>query len=107
MSDCFSKVALTHSCSDHETVDAFHKAALEAGGTCNGAPGLRPQYHPNYYGAFVIDPLGNNVEVVSRASDFLNCNHFDLLVIIGGSPCPLRYTSYLLLDMFGSLIDLV
>lgn len=52
------------SCLDHATVDAFHKAALEAGGTCNGAPGLRPQYHPNYYGAFVLDPLENNVEVV-------------------------------------------
>ncbi|KAI5807753.1 hypothetical protein DFH27DRAFT_511529 [Peziza echinospora] len=46
-------------------VDQFHKAALEAGGTCNGAPGLRPQYHPNYYGAFVLDPVcGVNFEVV-------------------------------------------
>jgi len=45
-------------------VDAFHKAALAAGGTDNGAPGLRPMYHPNYYGAFVFDPDGNNVEAV-------------------------------------------
>ena len=48
---------------DREMVDAFHAAALEAGGTDNGAPGLR-QYHPNYYGAFVLDPDGNNVEAV-------------------------------------------
>lgn len=45
-------------------VDAFHAAALAAGGTDNGAPGLRPQYHPNYYGAFVLDPDGHNVEAV-------------------------------------------
>jgi len=45
-------------------VDAFHRAALAAGGKDNGAPGLRPMYHPNYYGAFVIDPDGNNVEAV-------------------------------------------
>ena len=45
-------------------VDAFHRAALEAGGRDNGAPGLRPHYHPNYYGAFVLDPDGNNVEAV-------------------------------------------
>lgn len=45
-------------------VDAFHAAALDAGATDNGAPGLRPQYHPNYYGAFVIDPDGYNLEVV-------------------------------------------
>ena len=45
-------------------VDAFYKAALAAGGRDNGAPGLRPQYHPNYYGAFVIGPDGHNVEAV-------------------------------------------
>lgn len=45
-------------------VDAFHAAALAAGGRDNGAPGLRPHYHPDYYGAFVIDPDGNNVEAV-------------------------------------------
>lgn len=49
---------------DRATVDAFHAAALGAGATDNGAPGLRPQYHPGYYGAFVIDPDGNNVEAV-------------------------------------------
>ena len=45
-------------------VDAFHAAALEAGGTDNGAPGLRELYHPSYYGAFVLDPDGNNIEAV-------------------------------------------
>jgi len=45
-------------------VDAFHKAALAAGGRDNGAPGVRPHYHPNYYGAFVLDPDGHNVEAV-------------------------------------------
>ena len=45
-------------------VDAFHRAALAAGGRDNGSPGLRPHYHANYYSAFVIDPDGNNVEAV-------------------------------------------
>ena len=47
-----------------EQVDAFHRAALAAGGQDNGAPGLRPTYHPNYYAAFVIGPDGHNVEMV-------------------------------------------
>jgi catechol 2,3-dioxygenase-like lactoylglutathione lyase family enzyme len=45
-------------------VEAFHRAALEAGGRDNGAPGLRPHYHANYYAAFVIGPDGHNVEAV-------------------------------------------
>jgi len=49
---------------DRATVDAFHAAALEAGGTDNGAPGVRELYHPNYYGAYVLDPDGNNIEAV-------------------------------------------
>ena len=49
---------------EQAAVDAFHAAALAAGGRDNGGPGLRPQYHPGYYGAFVIDPDGNNVEAV-------------------------------------------
>ena len=49
---------------DRKTVDAFYRAALAAGGTDNGAPGLRPHYHPNYYGAFVLSPDGHNVEAV-------------------------------------------
>jgi uncharacterized protein involved in tolerance to divalent cations/catechol 2,3-dioxygenase-like lactoylglutathione lyase family enzyme len=49
---------------DRAAVDAFHAAALAAGGTDNGGPGLRPKYHPGYYGAFALDPDGNNVEAV-------------------------------------------
>jgi len=45
-------------------VDAFYKAALLAGGRDNGAPGPRPHYHPDYYGAFVLDPDGHNIEAV-------------------------------------------
>ena len=45
-------------------VDAFYRAALAAGGTDNGAPGIRPHYHPNYYAAFVRDPDGANIEAV-------------------------------------------
>lgn len=45
-------------------VDAFYAAAIAAGGKDNGGPGLRPHYHPNYYGAFVFDPDGNNIEAV-------------------------------------------
>jgi catechol 2,3-dioxygenase-like lactoylglutathione lyase family enzyme len=45
-------------------VDAFHRAALEAGGKDNGAPGLRPRYHANYYAAFIIGPDGHNIELV-------------------------------------------
>jgi catechol 2,3-dioxygenase-like lactoylglutathione lyase family enzyme len=50
-----------------ELVDAFYHAALVAGGKDNGKPGLRPQYSANYYGAFVLDPDGYNVEAVCRA----------------------------------------
>ena len=49
---------------DPETVDAFHAAALDAGGRDNGAPGRRPNYHERYYAAYVLDPDGNNVEAV-------------------------------------------
>jgi catechol 2,3-dioxygenase-like lactoylglutathione lyase family enzyme len=54
---------------DREAVDAFHSAALDAGGTDNGGPGLREIYHPSYYGAFVLDPDGNNVEAVCHKPD--------------------------------------
>lgn len=50
-----------------EQVQAFHAAALAAGGTDHGAPGLRPHYHPDYYGAFVLDPDGHNLEAVCHA----------------------------------------
>ena len=52
---------------DRASVDAFHRAALAAGGRDNGAPGLRPHYHANYYGAFVRDPDGHNIEAVCHA----------------------------------------
>ena len=48
-------------------VDSFYKSAMAAGGTDNGAPGLRPHYHANYYGAFVLDPDGHNIEAVCHA----------------------------------------
>jgi catechol 2,3-dioxygenase-like lactoylglutathione lyase family enzyme len=51
---------------DNATVDAFHAAALEAGYRDKGAPGERPIYHPGYYGAYVLDPDGNNIEVVNH-----------------------------------------
>lgn len=50
-------------------VDAFHRAALAAGGRDNGPPGLRPKYHANYYAAFVIDPDGHNIELVCHAAE--------------------------------------
>ncbi len=49
-------------------VDAFHREALAAGGTDNGAPGLRPHYHPNYYAAFVLDPDGHRIEAVCHGA---------------------------------------
>ena len=49
---------------DRAAVDRFHEAGLKAGGKDNGKPGLRTDYSPNYYGAFLIDPDGNNVEAV-------------------------------------------
>ena len=56
-------------CESREVVDAFHKAALAAGGRDNGAPGVRPLYHPTYYGAFVLDPDGHNIEAVCHAAE--------------------------------------
>ncbi|KRF00609.1 glyoxalase [Frateuria sp. Soil773] len=52
-------------------VDAFHAAALRAGGSDNGAPGLRPHYHPDYYAAFVHDPDGHNIEAVCHHPETL------------------------------------
>ena len=51
-----------------QAVDAFHAAALAAGGSCDGAPGLRAHYHENYYAAFIRDPDGNRIEVVTFVS---------------------------------------
>ena len=58
------RVHVAFTAPDRATVDAFHAAALVAGGRDNGGPGLRPHYHPNYYGAFVFDPDGHNIEAV-------------------------------------------
>jgi len=60
-------VHVAFAASSRADVDAFYQAALAAGGKDNGAPGLRPSYHANYYGAFVLDPDGNNIEAVCHA----------------------------------------
>ncbi len=60
-------VHLAFTATSRAHVDAFYQAALAAGGRDNGPPGIREHYHPNYYGAFVLDPDGNNVEAVCHA----------------------------------------
>jgi len=60
-------IHIAFAASSHALVEAFYKAALAAGGADNGAPGLRPHYHPNYYGAFVLDFDGHNIEAVCHA----------------------------------------
>jgi predicted lactoylglutathione lyase len=57
-------VAVISTAEKRQQVEAFYRAALEAGGKDNGAPGLRPHYHANYYAAFVIGPDGHNIDVV-------------------------------------------
>lgn len=57
---------LAFTAANRRQVDAFYRAALAAGGKDNGAPGLRPRYHANYYAAFVIGPDGHNIEVVCQ-----------------------------------------
>jgi len=54
---------------DRATVDAFYQAAMAAGGRDNGPPGIRAHYHPDYYGAFVLDPEGRNIEAVCHAPE--------------------------------------
>ncbi|MEJ2698383.1 MAG: VOC family protein [Desulfuromonadales bacterium] len=63
-------VHLAFTSPDRKTVEAFYWGALDGGGRDNGPPGLRPNYHPDYYGAFVLDPDGNNIEAV--------CHHPEL-----------------------------
>ena len=53
----------------HAQVDAFHLAGIHAGGTDGGAPGMRPDYHENYYGAFVLDPDGHSIELVKHTPE--------------------------------------
>jgi catechol 2,3-dioxygenase-like lactoylglutathione lyase family enzyme len=62
-------VHVAFSANSHQQVDAFFAAARAAGGIDNGAPGLRPEYHPHYYAAFVLDPDGYNVEAVCHAAE--------------------------------------
>jgi len=57
-------IHIAYSSADRPTVNKFYETAMNAGGNDNGPPGLRPGYHPNYYGAFVLDPDGNNIEAV-------------------------------------------
>ena len=59
-------VHIAFTATDNETVDRFHREATAAGYRDNGAPGERPIYHEGYYGAFVLDPDGNNIEVVNH-----------------------------------------
>jgi catechol 2,3-dioxygenase-like lactoylglutathione lyase family enzyme len=58
------RIHLAFAAENRAQVRAFYDAAIAAGGTDNGAPGIREQYHPNYYGAYVIDPDGHNIEAV-------------------------------------------
>lgn len=64
-----SPVHVAFSVDNRATVDAFHRAGLSAGGRDNGAPGLREIYHPHYYGAFLLDPDGHNVEAVCHSPE--------------------------------------
>jgi len=62
------RVHLAFRAETRDQVDAFYQAAMAAGGIDNGPPGLRPMYHPNYYGAFVLDADGHNIEAVCHAA---------------------------------------
>lgn len=63
-----SPVHVAFQAEDRSTVDAYHEAALAAGGVDNGPPGVRAEYHEHYYSAYVFDPEGNNVEAVCQAA---------------------------------------
>ncbi|WP_374625151.1 VOC family protein [Devosia sp.] len=63
------RVHLAFSAQNRAEVDAFYAAAMAAGATDNGPPGLRAHYHPNYYAAFVLDPDGHNIEAVCHAPE--------------------------------------
>ncbi|WP_337185772.1 VOC family protein [Phenylobacterium sp.] len=65
--DCGGYAHVAFATPDRAMVEAFHVAALAAGGRDNGAPGVRPHYHPDYYGAFVLYPDGHNIEAVCHA----------------------------------------
>jgi catechol 2,3-dioxygenase-like lactoylglutathione lyase family enzyme len=61
-----SAAHIAFAANDRATVDRFHEAAIAAGGKDNGQPGIRAHYDPDYYGAFVLDPDGHNIEAVCR-----------------------------------------
>jgi catechol 2,3-dioxygenase-like lactoylglutathione lyase family enzyme len=63
-----STIHLAFAAKDRAMVEAFYAAAVAAGGRPNGEPGPRPQYHPGYYGAFVLDPDGHNIEAVCHTA---------------------------------------
>jgi len=67
--DACAGIHLAFSAKSRGAVDAFFQAAIEAGAADNGAPRLRPEYHSNYYGAFVIDPNGINLEAACHAPE--------------------------------------
>jgi catechol 2,3-dioxygenase-like lactoylglutathione lyase family enzyme len=62
------KLHLALTAETRAAVEAFYAAAMASGGRDNGAPGVRPHYHPNYYGAFVLDPDGHNIEAVCHTA---------------------------------------
>ena len=64
-----SRMHIAFTAKTRDEVRAFYEAAMGAGGSDNGPPGLRPNYHPNYYGAFVIDPSGHNIEAVCHSPE--------------------------------------
>jgi len=68
-SEAHKPMHIAFNADDRATVDRFYEAGIAAGGTDNGSPGLRPEYHPAYYGAFVIDPDGHNIEAVCHHSE--------------------------------------
>ena len=73
---------------DRATVQAFHAAGLAAGGRDNGPPGLRPRYHQDYYGAFVLDPDGNNIEAVCHRPASCCSGPNRPITLVWNVPCP-------------------
>jgi catechol 2,3-dioxygenase-like lactoylglutathione lyase family enzyme len=67
--DTIGRVHVAFTAANRAAVDAFHAAAIAAGAIDNGSPGPRPQYHPGYYGAFVLDPDGHNIEAAYHAPE--------------------------------------
>lgn len=79
----FSSIHLAFQAPDRASVDAFHAAALAAGGRDNGAPGER-SYHPGYYAAFVLDPDGNNVEAVCHGPARRSAGSVEIEILVPG-----------------------